>query len=219
MADTTDEELKLKAEAFRLLRLNVAQNKKKRFEMGETEDMMSRDGVSFVMKNRRKEVLELEKDDFCVGECYSFLPDIQRDAIDFFDKELRKVLSQIEMMNKEPQEICFEIKDKMIDFVGEWVDTKWDEYMDIDGKDCDKNGDYVMRINFKEALSLFGMMCNNAKKHKKTILDATFKEMSEGRFICRDMDCHIGTDFFNLVTYGLDYSLIIDGKEVWLIRY
>jgi len=267
MADTTDEELKLKAEAFRLLKLNVEQNKKKRLEdelelkkkwcerydvlyeikkkrleLAETEifinmsieeqekfkkmdieekvnhlgmmetqeEMRNHEGFVFMIENKVKEVLQNEKDDFCIGDCGSYLPHLQQLAITFFDAMLRQVLYTTDFCGRTPTEVRDEVKEKITDFKDDFYDI-WYDYTDNIFHFKEEH------ITHNEAMCLIPMMMRNGLKHKKNKIDGFMCEITEG--ISDTSPMEIGWFFFEIVTEKLEYNLILtqkDETQLWL---
>ena len=178
--------------------------------MPSSESFISVDRVDYELTDRRQEVLDEEAMSFCIHQCCVYIPSMREETIEFYDKQIRSILSKTKMNDKSNDQLREEINDQLKDIFED--DAFCDKILDYMGiHDFGKIGD---QLSPSERYSLFPLMIHNAKLFGKKSLDKHITELGSQTFDREDIAEKMMFWFCELVVEKLDYKLIIGGRII-----
>ena len=178
--------------------------------MPSSEEFVSIDRVKYELTDRRKEVLDEEADSFCIHQCCTYIPSMREEIIDFYDKQIRSILSKTEMKGKSSDKLREEISDQLKDIF------EYDEFREnmLDYMGVHDFGKIGHQLSPSERYSLFPLMIHNAKRFNKNSLDEHLNELGSLTFDREDIAEKMFEWFCVLVVEKLDYKLIVGGRII-----
>ena len=178
--------------------------------MPSSESFVSIDRVDYELTDRREEVIADEEMSFCIYQCCTYIPSMREETIEFYDKQIRSILSHTKMDGKSNDQLREEINDQLKDiFEDETFSDKMLDYMGI--HDFGKIGN---QLSPSERYSLFPLMIHNAKLFGKKSLDDHLFELGNPKYDREDIAEKMMFWFCELVVEKLDYKLIVNGRII-----